>query len=110
MYSIIAENGREIGVVEHPTYIYLQSNVVFGLCPESFAEGIAYNGKPYQLADRHSMEKELPVVQLIEIDTGNRITEQQATSARNTANIDYISMMADIDLPTEEGLKNESEV
>ena len=56
------------------------------------------------------MDKELPVVQLIEIDTGNRITEQQATSARNTANIDYISMMADIDLPTEEGLKNESEV
>lgn len=31
-------------------------------------------------------------------------------SAKNTANVDYIAMMSDIEIPTEEEAENESEI
>lgn len=33
-----------------------------------------------------------------------------AQAEQNRANIDYIAMMADVEIPTEEGVQNESEV
>lgn len=39
-----------------------------------------------------------------------RLDNATAAAERNAANIDYLAMMSDIDIPTEEGYDNESEV
>lgn len=101
MYSIVAADGREIGIVESPIYIFKQSNGVYGLCSDVSADGIAFKGVPYQLIDRPKMGDNLTSVRLIEIDAGSRISTQEKLGIQNSANIDYISMMADIELPNE---------
>lgn len=80
MYSIIA-NSREVGVVESPTYIRQQRNGAYALCDESIAQGIAFDGSPYQLAEREQMSGELTTVQLVHINAGARIIAQEAVSS-----------------------------
>lgn len=109
MYIIIA-NGREIGVAESPTYIRKQSNGTYALCDESIAQGVAFEGKPYQIIDRDDMGGGLVRVRLQEVDTGSRLMAQQAANARNAANIDYLSMMTDVELPNEEVQTDEPEI
>lgn len=101
MYSIVAADGREIGIVETPVYIFKQSNGVYALCDEAVAEGIAFEGTPYQLVERPAMGDGLIAVRLFEVDAGSRLSVQEKLTLQNSANIDYISMMADIILPNE---------
>lgn len=101
MYSIVAADGREIGVVETPVYIFKQSNGVYALCGEAVAEGIAFEGTPYQLMERPAMGDGLISVRLFQVDAGARLSIQEKIALQNSANIDYISMMADITLPNE---------
>ena len=37
----------------------------------------------------------------------SELENADAVSAKNTANIDYLAMMADIEIPTEEGMNDE---
>ena len=80
MYSIIA-NGREIGITERPTYIRQQRNGTYALCDESIAQGIAFDGAPYQLAERETMTGELTAVHVVEINAGARIRSQETVSS-----------------------------
>lgn len=80
MYSIVA-NSQEIGIAEWPTYIRKQENGTYALCDENIAQGIAFDGAPYQLADRPSMGDGLTAVRLVQINAGARIVAQEAVSS-----------------------------
>lgn len=54
MYKI-TKNGSVVGLTGQPTHIRLQENGCYGLCSEQEAQGIAFGGTPYQLADRAEM-------------------------------------------------------
>lgn len=101
MYSIIGDS-KEIGITEAPTYIRKQSNGYYILCDECEACGIVLNNTPYQLINRPSMGADIPAVQLVHIDTGSRITEQQSAIAKTDASLEYLYMMTDVELPEEE--------
>lgn len=75
MYSIVKDN-LEIGIVEHPTYIRMQDNGTYGLCEESEAQGIAYEGVPYHVWGMPEMEG-VESVALVEFNGGTRMLEQQ---------------------------------
>ena len=55
MYKII-KDGVLVGITTAPTYIKMQENGCFGLCPREEAEGIAFDGKPYSLNGRMKMD------------------------------------------------------
>lgn len=80
MHSIIAGN-LELGVTEVPTYIRQMSNGYYALCSESEAQGVAFEGRPYQLADRPAMTGELEAVRLVKIDGGARLRAQESLSS-----------------------------
>lgn len=98
MYSILI-NGREIGITESLTYIRQQSNGTFALCDESIAQGIAFAGAPYQLAGRPAMATMLPTVSVCAIDGGARLNGQRVITDQLCSNMDYLSMMVDVELP-----------
>lgn len=81
MYSIIASDGREIGVTEHPNYIFKQDNGYYALCAEPDATGVCFSGQVYQLADRPAMGDDLPTIRIAEIDAGARLVKQEAVSS-----------------------------
>jgi hypothetical protein len=39
-----------------------------------------------------------------------RLENSEAQAQTNAANIDYLAMMTDVEIPTEEGAENESEI
>lgn len=75
MYSIVKDN-LEIGIVERPTYIRMQENGAYGLCDETEAQGIVYEGTPYHVWGMPKMEN-VESVALVEFNGGARILEQQ---------------------------------
>lgn len=54
MYKII-KDGATVGLTGAPNYIKKLDNGCYGLCSEQEAQGVAFNGVPYQLADRAEM-------------------------------------------------------
>lgn len=81
MYSIVTQ-GREIGMAENPTYIFLQENGYYALTDESGAQGIVHDGIVYQLDGRDPMgEEDLPVAVVTEVDAGERIRKQETTNS-----------------------------
>lgn len=107
MYSIIGYN-REIGITEVPTFIRLQPNGYYILCNESDAQGVVFDGAPYQLIGKPTMKEGLEQVCIVEINAGTRITVNQSVGKTNSANIDYMAMMTGVDIPTED--EDEQEV
>ena len=69
------KNGTSIGLTEQPTYVEPLDNGSYGLCGESGAKGIAWEGKVYALEDRGGMEG-LETVSLIQTDAGQVIRGQ----------------------------------
>lgn len=108
MYSIVGNN-REVGIVETPTYILLQPNGFYALCKEGQAQGIVFDGAPYQLIGRPVMKDGLEEVCIVEVNAGARIIANQSDCKANAANIDYMAMMTGVDIPIEEMNEDESE-
>jgi hypothetical protein len=55
MYKII-KDGVLVGLTGTPNYIKLQENGCYGLYPEDEAQGVAFDGTPYQLEGKAKME------------------------------------------------------
>ena len=98
MYRIIMMDGTEMAVVDKVEWIKIgQSGSYTPAKGRGDAIGIAYKSVAYNL---HGFDliPEAETVMVVEIDAGEYVKE----ISKNTANIDYISMMADIDLPEDE--------
>lgn len=54
MFKIV-KDGVLVGIASAPTYIKMQDNGCYGLCSREQAQGIAFDGKPYQLDGRAEM-------------------------------------------------------
>lgn len=69
MYKII-KDGATVGLTGAPNYIKKLDNGCYGLCSEQEAQGVAFNGVPYQLADRAEMGglEAVTVAEVNEID------------------------------------------
>lgn len=100
MYQIL-KNGQTIGYAEKPNYICRLDNGSWGLCTEREAEAIAFDEAVYPLQGKAEIDGAQTVL-VTEVDRGRLMEEIQA---KNAASIDYLSMMAGIDLP-EEGETN----
>ena len=82
MYQII-KSGTTLGSTEHPTYIKPLDNGSMGLCPESEAHGIAYEGVLYHVEGMPELEGAETVI-LIEADAG-KIADAQALALQAAA-------------------------
>ena len=69
MYKII-KDGATVGLTGAPNYIKKLDNGCYGLCSEQEAQGVAFIGVPYQLADRAEMGglEAVTVAEVNEID------------------------------------------
>lgn len=74
MYQII-KNGTTLGLIERPTYVEQLPNGVYGLCDESQAKGIAYEGEVYHLEGRPQLDGP-ETVSLVRVDSGAEMTRQ----------------------------------
>lgn len=74
------KNGTSIGLTEQPTFVEPLDNGSYGLCGESAARGIAYEGKVYALEGTAGLEG-LEAVQLIETDAGQVILGQSTVQS-----------------------------
>ena len=107
MYRIIMMNGTEMAVVDRVTWIKISRSGSYAIAKNrGEAIGISYKSVPYNLLGFDRIEG-AQTVMVSEIDAGEYIKE----IARNAANIDYISMMTDVELPEEDtGNPDEEEV
>ena len=68
MFRII-KDGASLGLTEKLNYIMQAENGCYVLCPEQNASGIVFEGTPYHLLGRDSLEG-LETVSLEETDAG----------------------------------------
>lgn len=97
MYRIIMMDGTEMAVVDNITWIKIGSSGSYTPAKRGEAIGIAYKSVPYNL-NGYDLIEGAETVMVADIDAG----EYVKAISMNTANIDYISMMADIELPEQE--------
>ena len=98
LYQFYNEN-EIVGTKAQPNWIYLQSNGYYGLCDYDKCEGVAIDGKPYQLEGR----KEIPELESV---TYKLITEEEyAEQIRKEQQelLDIVSGEVTIDENTDEG-------
>lgn len=74
MYQIM-KNGTSIGLTEQPTYVEPLDNGSYGLCDESIAKGIAWEGKVYALEGKGELDG-LEAVSLVQTDAGQVLRSQ----------------------------------
>lgn len=77
MYSIVKEDGAELGLTEQPNYIFLQENGFYALCAPDDASGVCYAGNAYHLAGRPEMKGTEETVYLAEVDAGEDIEDHR---------------------------------
>lgn len=62
-------------MIERPTYVEPLSNGSYGLCDETQAKGIAYEGEVYHLEGRPKMDGP-ETVSLVQVDSGAEMNRQ----------------------------------
>lgn len=98
MYQIVRENGGELGIAEKINYIKKAANGCYILTEEAKAAGVVIDGNVYRLAGREGLnEGEAESVMVLEFDGAETVRQAR----RNTAVLDYLSMMSGIELPEE---------
>lgn len=78
MYRIV-KDGSTLGLTELPNYVELLPNGSWGLCDESRALGIAYEGKVYGLLGKPNTD-DLETITLAFVDGGALEAEQETVS------------------------------
>lgn len=96
MYKLIKKDGAELGYTEKVNYIKIHTNGCFVSTTESNATGVAFESIPYNLLGHNEISGADTVI-VVSVDAGALFKESQ----KNSANIDYISMMTGVEIPTE---------
>lgn len=86
-------NGITLALVENPNWVRVQKNGYYGLCEYQKASGVAINGTVYNLPGH-----DIGGVSTVDFD----FVENGTYLLRQEANIDYLSMMTGVDLPSED--------
>ena len=97
MYQIININGAKVGITDTVNYILIGNSGDYAPASEEEAIGVAFDGVVYNLMGHSEIDGAETVAVVFE---DSAFFARQAV--QNSANIDYISMMAGIDLPDEE--------
>ena len=79
MYRIV-KDGTTLGLTEQPNFVEPLENGAWGLCVESRAHGIAWEGEVYGLAGKSAMDG-LELVTLAFVDAGTLTTEAVAVQS-----------------------------
>ena len=79
MYRIV-KDGTTLGLTEQPNFVEPLENGSWGLCGESRAHGIVWEGKVYGLAGKSAMD-DLELVTLAFVDAGTLTTEAVAVQS-----------------------------
>lgn len=79
MYRIV-KDGTTLGLTEQPNFVEPLENGSWGLCVESRAHGIVWEGKVYGLAGKSAMD-DLELVTLAFVDAGTLTTEAVAVQS-----------------------------
>lgn len=88
MFRII-KDGASLGLTEKLNYIMQAENGCYVLCPEQNASGIVFEGTPYHLLGRDSLEG-LETVSLEETDAGSEMKAvQDAQKDSDALNVDH---------------------
>lgn len=81
MYRIISTiDGRELGTVDHVTYIKIGASGSYVFANQEDAVGVSVNGTPYNLVgheDIHDADTAAETVVVSEFDGGTLVAEQQ---------------------------------
>lgn len=103
MYKLINNStGLEIGVTESLHYIRKNpSSGAYIQCSANEAEGIAFNGR-WNIFPFEKMDDADGQAVISQID----ITEYIKQMNKTKADLDYVAMMCDVDIPTESNVKN----
>lgn len=91
MYKIL-NKGEFIAVVDEPRYVRMHTNGAWVQTDEENAEGIAVMGTVYPIA-------EVGAIKCTEAEIAN---ESANVAEKNTADIAYVAMMCDVDIPDKE--------
>lgn len=91
-------NGITIALVDEPRWIHVQKNGCYGACSRAEATGVAIDSRAYNL-EGHDIGG-IATVEYEQVQSGTYLLKQ-------AADIDYLSMMTGIDLPSEAEIKEE---
>lgn len=99
MHKIVTTHGAEVGITDSVLFIKISPEGTFIEADEADAVGIAFNGTPYNLPGHQDIAGAETVV-LVETTFEQVMQEKNAETAKLKANMDYIAMMADVDIET----------
>lgn len=100
MYKIITSDGTELGITDSVLFIKISPEGTYIEASEEEAVGIAFKGEAYNLPG-HSEITGAKTATLTPITLGEFLQEQAERTARMQAGMDYIAMMADVDIETD---------
>ena len=103
MYQIVTTGGEILGYTDTLNYIRKNDNGIYIRCNQPQAQGIAYKSVAYNLTGHNEIDGETVIIS--EIDYGNFIHQVEQIAA----NLDYLAMMAKVDLPTNEETPQDDE-
>lgn len=106
MYKLInSSTGLEIGVTEQLRYIRKNPNSgAYIQCSANEAEGVSFNGR-WNIFPFEKMDDADGQAVICEID----ITDYIKQIAKARADLDFVAMMADVDIPVDEPERPELE-
>jgi len=97
VYKIIKSDGTELGVTDSVLFIKRSPEGTFIEADEAEAIGIAFKGEPYNLHGHDEIQNAKTVV-LVKTTLAQILLEQNAAASKLQANMDYLAMMAEVDL------------
>ncbi len=108
MYRVITTDGAELGITDSVLFIKRSSEGTFIETDEADAVGIAFNGEPYNLPGHTEIQNAKTAV-LVKTTLAQILLEQSTAANKLQANMDYLAMMAEVDLdePGEDEISKE---
>lgn len=97
MYRIITTEGAELGLADSVLFIKKSADGTFIESSQEDAIGLAYKGTAYNLPGHSEIEGAKTAV-AVQVSAAQIMQEQVALSERLQANMDYIAMMAEVDM------------
>ena len=88
MYKIL-HKGKFAAMVDEPRYVKKNDNDVWVECDEENAEGVSVHGELYPLSESS----------VVEYTAADYMNEQATGIEKANADIAYVAMMSDIDIP-----------
>lgn len=97
MYRVITTDGTELGITDSVLFIKISPEGTYIEAGEAEAVGVSFNGEAYNLPG-HSEIKNAKTAVLVKTSLAQIMQEQSIAAGKLQANMDYLAMMAEVDL------------